>query len=102
MEWTAINPKPEKAAGCSAPNQALVKGAQMYCEKYSATIPVSTCIARQEAARRQRPFWIGRGDPGCRNCSQGCQVMRDFHLWRVRAMVAAAVVGGREALPARA
>jgi len=62
----------------------------MYCEKYSATIPVNTCIARQEAARRQRPFWIGLGDPGCRSCSQGCQVMRDFRLRRARAMVAAA------------
>ncbi len=73
----------------------------MYCQKYSASIPVNTCIARQEAARRQRPFWIGRGDPGCRNCNQGRQVMRDFRLRRARAMVAAAA-GGREALPATA
>jgi hypothetical protein len=70
----------------------------MYCEKYSATIPVTTCIARQETASRQRPFWIGRGDPGCRTCDQGRRVMRDFRLWRVRAIVAAAACSGREAL----
>jgi hypothetical protein len=73
----------------------------MYCHKYSATIPVRTCVARQEAARRQRPFWVGRGDPGCRSCGQGRQVMRDFRRRPARAMVAAAV-SSPEALPATA
>ena len=69
----------------------------MYCQKYSATIPVKTCIARQEAARRQRPFWIGRGDPGCRSCQQGREVMKHFRLQRVRPLAAAACAR-REAL----
>ncbi|HSM73786.1 MAG TPA: hypothetical protein VK852_04095 [Desulfobacterales bacterium] len=73
----------------------------MYCQKYSATIPVHTCIARQEAARRQRPFWVGRGDPGCRSCGQGRQVMRDFRRRQARAMVAAAA-SSPEMLPATA
>jgi hypothetical protein len=42
----------------------------MYCEKYHATIPEKTCIARQ---KRAKTHVMGRyrGDPGCADCEQG-------------------------------
>jgi len=58
---------------------------RMYCEKYSATIPVATCIARQKRANRvgRGVHWgfrgAGRYDPGCRNCAQGLKVMAEYN-----------------------
>ena len=44
----------------------------MHCRKYSATIPIKTCIARQTSTGYG---WKGDKDPGCVNCAQGLEVM---------------------------
>jgi len=48
----------------------------MECKKYHATIPESTCIARQKrAATKWEPGVKGEADPGCKDCEQGRKVM---------------------------
>ena len=50
----------------------------MECKKYHATIPESTCIARQKrAATKWEPGVKGEADPGCKDCEQGRKVMEE-------------------------
>lgn len=60
---------------------AIANG-RMRCDKYSADIPVSTCLARQRRNVHSGTKWGGQGgfcfDPGCHECSQGKMIMVKF------------------------
>lgn len=52
-------------------------GARMRCEKYSADIPVATCLLRQKRANGTNRQWGrsgGESDPGCAGCAQGTAI----------------------------
>lgn len=49
----------------------------MYCEKYKCTMEEKACIVRQEKALRTWRPGAASPDPGCKDCEQGKDIMKD-------------------------